>query len=82
MIPQTPLSPSSGPPKRCSKNDILGTQNWKQSQADPLLAQKMPSKAMVGIVLDGNLRAFGDKIASEKSNAKYILWSSAGKDWF
>ena len=24
-----------------SNNDILGTQNWKQSQADPFLAQKI-----------------------------------------
>ena len=24
-----------------NKNDILGTQNWKQSQADPFLAQKI-----------------------------------------
>ena len=24
-----------------NNNDILGTQNWKQSQADPFLAQKV-----------------------------------------
>ena len=24
-----------------NNNDILGTQNWKQSQADPFLAQKI-----------------------------------------
>ena len=24
-----------------SNNDILGTQNWKQSQSDPFLAQKI-----------------------------------------